>query len=684
MRPFFYPHGVAIFGVSDTTTNLARVIVENLERFQFGGRVFPVGSRKGAVAGREIIVDVDTIHGAANLAVLLVPAAHIPKMLETCAMNGIRHVIIESGGFSELDDNRKTLEDEIRGTASKWDMKIIGPNCFGVSNFEKGLVLPFFILNPRYMKTGGISLISQSGGIVYDTCMLASWENIGLNKLVSVGNKLLLNENDFLDYLIADPGTEIIGLYLENFSDGRRFAAIAASTDKPIIVLKTNRSPAGNEIARFHTTALAGDDLVAEAALKEAGVHRVRNLAEMIDAFKVFNLPPLKGRKLALITRSGGHGVLSADAAYRYGFKLAEFSEGFYASVKAKKINVIRATNPLDVGDIYEINGYSEVLEKALQEKAVDGVAFIVTFSSESDGLKVHRFIENAAHLSRSYEKPVALCMVSNKEQWPAIRTEAHFPLFTDIDHALQALAQSADHFEHREARRSTAKRLERMTRTSQPFEWHGPSRFMGPDESFSLLRSYGIPLPPYEMAENLHDAASCAERIGYPVALKTASPSVLHKTEKKGVALNITDEALLKEAAESMEGERYLVQKMVGPGHEVIVGGKRDREFGHVLLFGLGGIFVEILGDTAIRFVPIGREGAEEMVNAIRGSQILKGFRGAPASDLEALREVVINLSRLLEDHPEIRNLDINPLIVYNEGSGCLVVDAKIEIDGR
>ncbi|MBA4417428.1 MAG: hypothetical protein C0392_05920 [Syntrophus sp. (in: bacteria)] len=682
MRTFFYPEKVAIFGVSDAPSNLARVIVENLERFKFRGKVFPVGSHKGTVAGKDIILDIDEIEDIPDLAVLLVPAARVPEALERCAEKGIHHVIIETGGFSELDDKKKILEADIRRISLMGNMKIIGPNCFGVSNFEKGLVLPFFILKPDYMKTGHISLISQSGGVVYDTCMLASHENLGLNKLISIGNKLLLNENDFLEYLISDPRTRIIGLYLENFSEGRRFVEIAASTDKPIILLKTNRSPAGREIAQFHTTALAGNDLVAEAALKEAGIHRVQNLAEMIDAYKVFTLPPLQGRRLALITRSGGHGVLSADSAHRYGFDLAVFSDTFYNAVKEKKINVIRATNPLDVGDVYQIDAYTGILEKALQEKGVDGVAFIVTFSSESDGSRVQRFIEDAATLTRSYAKPVALCAISNREQWLAIRGTADFPVFTDIDHALHALRKSLDHYDISPLKRVSIQGRLKDTGSQKVSLSSASARFMGPDEAFRLLEGYGLNIPSYGIAETPDGARLLTGKIGFPVALKTASPLILHKTENKGVALNIADEDRLVHSMAAMNSEKYLIQSMVPPGHEVIVGGKRDSEFGHILLFGLGGIFVEVLQDSAIRLVPVDEKTAEEMINEIRGSAILKGFRGKPAADMNALTKALVNISRLLTDHPEIRSLDINPLIVHEEGKGCTVVDVKIETD--
>ncbi len=683
MRRFFYPEGVAVFGVSETPGNLARVIIENFEKFEFKGKVFPIGPRRGTVAGREILTDVAAADGAADLAVLLVPASRIPETLETCGRSGIRHVVIESGGFSELDEGRKTIEDDIQRIASRWDMKIVGPNCFGVSNFDLGLFLGFFVLNPECMKRGRVSIISQSGGIIYDACALASCENVGLSKLASVGNKLLLNENDFLEYFIADPDTDIIGLYLEDFSNGRRFVNIAASTKKPIVVLKTNRSPAGNEIARFHTTALAGDDRVTDAALREAGVHRVQNLAEMIDAFKVFGLPPLKGRRLALITRSGGHGVLSADAAHRYGFELARFSDAFYDSVKKEKINVIRATNPLDVGDIYDIDAYAGVLDNAFQERAVDGAAYIVTFNSEHEVLKVQGFAHNAARLCRIHGKPVVLCIASNREQWLSVRNSVDFPFFTDVDYALRALAFSADHSECAPTRTDLVRRLnETEVGIGQSSARSGYSRFMDPEESFNLLVRYGIPVPSYGTAETAEEAQSVADTIGYPVALKIASPLVLHKTESGGVALNVMDRTSLREAMRDMTADRFFVQKMAPPALEVILGGKRDREFGHVLLFGLGGIFVEVFRDSSIRLLPVDERTVQRMIEEVQGSAILHGFRGKKPADIATLKEIMISVSRILTDHPEIKNLDINPLIVYNEGKGCVAVDAKIEID--
>lgn len=680
MKKFFNPESVVVFGVSDSPSNMARIIVENCDRFAFKGKVYPVGTNTGIVAGRRILVNLDEIEETPDLAVLLVPARFVPQTLDACGEKGIRHIIIESGGFSEFDEGNKALEAEVARIAARWGMKVIGPNCFGVINLHEGVVLPFFVLNPGYMKRGSTSLISQSGGIFYDTCMLASFENVGLSKLVSMGNKLLTNEIDCLRYLVDDESTAVIGLYLENFSDGRELMQVAAETAKPIVCIKANRSPAGEQIARFHTTALAGDDVVADAALRQAGIHRVQNFREMIDCFKVFSLPPLRGKRLAMITRSGGHGVLAADAVHRHGFELARLSEDFFGLVKSRKINVIRMTNPVDVGDVYSLDSYGEIMEKALQETEVDGVAFVATFSSETDGAAVRRAIDHAAELSPRYGKPILFCMVTRRDQWLQMKEATDFPIFTDVDEALKILKISLDHY-GRGTRRVFRKRATQPVPPGDALKHAYRGRSMGVDECFFLLHQYGIAAPDYVVVKTIAAARHAAKQIGYPVAVKIASPEILHKTERGGVALNITNDVDLETVIREIAADAYLVQKMAPAGLEVIVGGKVDREFGPVILFGLGGIFVEVFKDTAIRVAPIDETTAEEMTEEIKGSVLLKGFRGQRRGDIEALRKALVRISTLLTEHPEIINIDINPLIVLEEGQGCVAVDVKIEV---
>jgi acyl-CoA synthetase (NDP forming) len=683
VNTFFYPSSIAVFGISDTPSNLARIIVENLDRFGFAGKIFPVGTKTGKLGNRNILTSINEIEETPDLAVILVPGRFVPDTLMACGQKGIRNVVIESGGFTEFDDGKKVLEEQIQAIARQYGMHVIGPNCFGVINLEAGIVLPFFVLNPSYMKKGSVSLVSQSGGIFYDTCMLASCEGVGLNKLVSIGNKLLTSEIDFLEYLAHDETTSTIGLYLENFTDGRRLMELASRISKPIVCLKANRSPAAIEVARFHTTALAGDDEVAHAALKQAGIHRVQNFREMLDAFKVFGLPLIKGNRLALITRSGGHGVLAGDAAHRHGFVAATLSDGFFDLVKSKKINVIRTTNPVDVGDVYSLNAYGEIIEKALQEKDVDGVAFVATFSAETDGLAMKEALRRTNTLMQRYEKPVVFCMVTNKDQWFPMKEVSDFPTFTDVDEALKALAMSYEHFQNLKKRGHRKKKMSfaRHTSVIQP---SGSSGMLDGARGFSLLREYGITTPECAIVRTSAEATSKAQEMGYPVALKIASPSTLHKTEKGGVVLNIRNVRELRKSFKNMAADSYLLQEMAPAGIEVIVGGKRDREFGPVILFGLGSIFVEVYKDTALRVAPIEETMAEELIGEIKGSALLKGFRGLKPADFQVLVKTLVNISNLLMDHPEITNLDINPLIVLEKGKGCVAVDIKMQVDGQ
>ena len=681
MHKFFYPSSIAIFGVSNTANNLARIIVENLDRFQFAGKVFPVGTKKGKLGKRKILASVNEIEGTPDLAVVLVPGRSVPDTLVACGKKGIRHVIIESGGFTEFDDGKKALEEEIRAITEQYGIQVIGPNCFGVINLDNGVVLPFFVLNPIYMKKGAASLISQSGGIFYDTSMLASCEGVGLNKLISIGNKLLTNEITCLEYLVNDKKTATIGLYLENFTNGRTLMEIAAQTAKPIVCLKANRTPAAEEVARFHTTALAGDDKVADAALEQAGIHRVQNFREMLDAFKVFSIPLIKGNRLALITRSGGHAVLAGDAAHRHGFETAKLSSSFFDLVKSKKINVIRTTNPVDVGDVYSLNVYGEIIEKALQEEKVDGVVFVATFSSETDSLAVEKALQDVARLTPMYGKPIAFCMVTNREQWFPLKEIVDFPVFTDVDDALKALALSLVHYKKRHGQVSSKKMMDfnRHRKTLAPSD---SARMIDPMASFSLLKEYGVQVPDYAIVRTRDEAIMRAREIGYPVAVKIALPQVLHKTETGGVKLNVVNDRDLGRFLRRRQADAYLLQKMVPAGVEVIVGGKRDREFGPVILFGLGGIFVEVFRDIVIRVTPVDITTATEMIDAIKGSKLLKGFRGGKAPDKVALAHVLVNVSKLLTDHLEITSLDINPLIVFEKGQGCIAVDAKIQVE--
>jgi acetyltransferase len=677
MEKFFYPQSVVVFGVSDSANNLGRDILENLDRFGFTGRAYAVGRPGEGPGGRLIYERLEEVPEIPELAVLLIPAPKVAATLELCGRKGVRHVVIETGGFSELGDDRKGLEEEICRVAGLWEIDFIGPNCIGVINTENGLCLPFVPFYPREIGKGSNSFISQSGGLVHEIGRRFAAENMGLNKLVSMGNKLKVNENHLLDFLARDPGTDVIGVYLEDIKDGRKFMDLARGTTKPVMLLKGNASPAGKEIAGFHTSALAGDDGVMEAALKQAGIHRVESMQEMVDCFKIFDLPLLRGPNLALMSRSGGQAVLLADGAHRHGFALAKLPEALFARVKEQaKAGVVRNTNPLDLGDVFDESFYLEVLRMALEDPGVDGVVFF--FDSPLESPMPAEILGGVERLCRLYQKPVVFCMIPFWEGWFELKYACPFPFFTDPETAMKGLRRSLDHFRKKNRSVREAHPVPEATDPSKPL-----TRIASAAETLALVHACGVPVVEYEQVRNKDEGVKAARRLGYPVVLKRIEPFVLHKTEAGALRLDIQNDEDLERAFVDMPADEYLVQKMAPGGVETIIGGKQDPAFGPVVLFGLGGIFVEILKDVTMRIAPIDEKTALEMIEDVKGAALLKGSRGTAVADTGSLSKALASVSRLLVDHPEVLSIDINPLRVFDQGRGCLALDVKIEYAG-
>ena len=683
MRKLFYPESVVVFGVADSETNWARTIVKNLENLGFKGSIYAVGREGDILNGRKILSGPDAIEGNPDLAVFLIPAHSIPDAMEACGKKGIRYAVVESSGFNEYEGEGSQSKQKIMEASRKWGIRFVGPNCIGIINMENGLATPFVPLDVANMKKGSVSIASQSGGVIWDALHLFSWEDIGFNKLISMGNKLDLNENDYLEYLSSDPGTSTIALYLENITDGRRLMSLARETDKPVIVLKANIGSSSHQIAQFHTAALAGDDEVADMALRQAGLHRVQSMQEMVDCIKIFSLPLLRGPNLAIFGRSGGYAVLLADAVHHYGFKLAKLSDAFFDMVrKETKSGVIRLTNPLDLGDVVNIDFYIKLVEKVLQEKTVDGLVFGQMNVMKGDIESTRRLICAAKEISIQYGKPVVFRMMSREKRFLSLS-----PIFVDSDHSLKALSKSLNHFKELQNRKKyKGSELIKPVRGSK-----NSMKIRNFGEVFDLLRAYRLPVVDYQVVKDLKEALEAAKKIGYPVALKTASMDILHKTEFGGVRLNLFGPDDLKKGFRKMDFAvkkirkantgPFIIQKMAPSGREVIIGGRHDPEFGPVILFGLGGTFVELLKDVSMRVAPINERIAREMIRETKGFSLLKGFRGESPADILFLTKFLVRASRLLVDYPEIKNLDINPFIVLEKGQGGLIIDAKMEI---
>jgi len=696
MKEFFYPSSVAVIGVSNSPDNLGRNIISNLIEYQFNGRFYAVGPKGGVLFGQKIFPNLEAIDDRIDLAVILTPAMTVREILKQCGEKGIKRVVIESGGFREFAQDRARVEKEILELVAFYGIRFIGPNGIGTINLENGLCLPFMVMH-RDMRPGHISILAQSGGVGLSYMGFLASENIGINKFVSMGNKLNVNENDLLEFLIEDPGTEIICLYLEGISEGRRMMEIIGRSNKPILVHKSNIGPVSAQIAFSHTAALLSDNNVVEAALKQAGAVRVNDFEETINYLKILTLPRLKGNRLAVVSRSGGHAVVAADSCSKYGFHLPNFPEAFFEEIeKHFRASVIKLSNPLDLGDLFDLPVYVQIVEETIRREDIDGLILIHVYRAEKEIEGSRKLIQKAEELSLRYQKPVAVCIFA--EEWEIAYIKKHFtmPIFLSPEKATQAL-----HLSHS----LTQQKIQGLSGDDLPAAIHrqavipilararAEGRPLYLFEGLEVLGHYGFPVIPFAQTSTLAETLQKGEELGFPLAMKLAIPYIAHKFDVGAVILQIKNpkelEAAyyqLQEAVQRELGEldyfTVVLQKMSTKGREIILGGKQDPNFGPVMLFGIGGIYVEVIGDVVLRVAPINRTEARAMIREIKGIKLLQGVRGLKPSDLEAVVEALLALSRLLLDFPEIAEIDINPIMVYENGKGCQVLDVRMALE--
>ena len=685
MEQLFYPKSVVVIGVSESPDNLAKNIVENLFEFQFKGEIILVGKRKGVLFGREICTSIEDIKEGIDVAVILTPAPTVPDILEACGRKKIHWAIVETGGFSEYSEEGAQLEKEAIQTAKKWGIRIAGPNGVGLINVDNGFVVPFIKLKRDPVFKGKVSILAQSGGVAVTYFNLLSSANVGISKIVSMGNKLDLDEIDYLRYLIRDPETEIIGLYLESIGKGQELMDIVRSTSKPIVLHKANIGEGSHQIAKLHTAALANDDQVVDAALKQADVVRTKDFRSFINAVKILSLPTMKGNNLVILSRSGGIATVAADSAERYGFRIFPLTDRFQRRIHSFfRAKVIQPTNPIDLGDLFDFDLYTKILQHVLKIKGVDGILFQHGAAS-AEKEPSRRLIQTIKEFSFRYKKPVALCYLSEEEELAFIKRTLDYPIFTEPEDALTALAVARNHYRKLNILKKKPPNYTVDRRRVKNLFQRAKRRKRDPllPEALEVLQAYGILVGDYQVIYRKEDLKKVMKMMEGPLAFKVVSPEISHKSDVGGVVLNINQLSNAEKAYDQIEKlsrrDSYgiLVQKMVSDGKEVILGTKRDLSFGPVVLFGLGGIYVEVLKETSLRVAPINRSEAEEMIAELKASAILKGIRGERASDVNALVENLLRLSQLMMDFPEIEGIDINPMMVLEKGA--VAVDARI-----
>jgi acyl-CoA synthetase (NDP forming) len=696
MKKFFYPKSIAVAGASPNEDRISNVIVANLLEMGYEGEVFPVGKRGGQILGLPIYLSLEEIPKTVDLLVIMVPASAVPALLKDAGKIGIDRAVIITDGFNESGEDGVRLAREIKAIAGKCSIRFIGPNCQGVICSSSGVCVPFAHLFRHQVKKGGVSIVSQSGSIGWMGTSELSYEIDGISKIASIGNKLDVDELELLEYLIEDQETKIIVLYLESFSDGRGLFELARNSHKPIIVFKSNISGKDSKIAFSHTAALASDDRITNAALAQAGILRAYNFRDMIQMCKALYLPLVKGPNLAIMASSGGLALIGEDTVQRENLRLAELPEYLLQEIaNMGKWKRRSTTNPIDLGGFFDNLDIISVVDRVLSLQEVDG-AVLSTFNTGPyhAPLTGSEFVDNIERISRTQSKPIAMHLVSDQAPLAEIKSSKNFPVFDTLEDAVGALSTQWKYRKILRRIRSPYRVLEKEKKKALEILAKTANRSQYPSDltAMELAGAYGIRCEMPIMAVNLEEARLKAAEIGYPLVMKLTSPDISHKTDVGGVKVNIKDDMelgsafieIMREAKTRVAGAQIdgvMLQKMIFGGIELIMGGKVDRDFGPVIMFGMGGVLTETLRDVSFRLAPIHREESYEMIEETEGFSLLKGVRGEKAYDIPSLAESLERLSILMSDFPEIVELDLNPIKLFENGQGLIAVDGRVRV---
>jgi len=691
----FNPSSIAVIGASEDRRKVGHVIFKNLIEQGFKGKVYPVNVKRKEILGRKCYSSVKDIPDKIDLAIIAIPAKGVLPVIKDCADQGVKGVVVITAGFREIGGEGIQLEKEITKIVKEAKMKMVGPNCLGVINTFNNMNATFA---PNLPPSGRVSFFSQSGALGVALIDWAIENDFGFNKFVSLGNKADLNETDFLEYFGNDPDTDVILGYIEDIKDGKRFLEIAQKVAKikPVIIIKSGSTEAGARAASSHTGALAGSDRALTEAFKKAGIIRVngiKELFEMAEIFKVKKLP--KGNRLLVITNAGGPGIIAADTADRLGIRLDPMSKSSIEAIVDKLPPTASLYNPIDVIGDATSERYKVVLEQAIKDEVVDGICVILTPQAVTDTENVAKEIININKIS---EKPIFTCFIGGKKVKSAVKIlkSQQIPCYSDPSVAINSYRKLIDFSIIKSKKEPEIPKIEILPENKEKVKLilevleNAGVTSIGDENTTEILSLYGFNFPKKALARTPEEAVEIAEKIGYPVVLKVSSPNILHKTDVGGVKLN------LKNAEEVYNGfvditlnvKRFMssayikgvmVYEMVTDGKEVILGVSYDKTFGHMIMFGLGGIYVEVLKDVSFRITPVSKEEAYEMIEEIKGSKILEGVRGEPPYDKENIVDKILRLSQLVTDFPIIKEVDINPYVVKHKGG--IALDARMII---
>lgn len=692
----FSPRSIAVIGASTREGSVGRAIFSNILLNKYNGIMYPVNPKAKGILGVKCYHNIMEIPDNVDMAIVIVPRDIVPAVVKECGKKGVKIIVVISAGFKEIGGEGEVIERKVKEIVNRYSMSLIGPNCFGVINTSSDVSL-----NATFSRTiprkGNIGFVSQSGALCAAILDYAKSEYIGFSKFVSMGNKADIMENDLLLMLKDDPDTDVILMYIEDLVNGREFIKIAReiTSKKPILVIKSGRTPQGARAASSHTGSLSGSDDVYNAIFAQCGVLRVETMEELFGYGKAFAKQPLpKGRRMAIITNAGGPGIITTDACVRYNLELSTFQKSTTKKLRTKLPPAANISNPVDVlGDANTVR-YKTALNSILKDSNVDGVIVILTPTAFTDIKEIARLIANT---SSKYDKPVLCSFMGlfDVSEGIMILEENNIPHYSFPEVTARALSNMCDYSWWLERPRTAVRKFKAdkkaVSRIINKAKREKRS-FLLEQEALNVFKAYGLPVVDSAMVTNEDDAVKAAERFGYPVVMKIASPDILHKFDVKGVRLNLKNEndvvnsyreivANVRSHKPNAKISGMTVQKMIEDGKEAIIGMNRDVHFGPLLMFGLGGVYVEAIKDVTFRLAPIRTLGAIRMIKSIRAYKILEGARGEEPSDIDAIAECLERISQLVVDIEDILELDINPLIVFSKGNGCKVVDARIII---
>ena len=696
MKELFEPSCIAIIGAAREETKIGHIVLKNLIDSGFPGKLFPINPKSSEILGLKSFGSILDIPGPVDMAVICVPNEYVPDVVENCGRKGVNAVIIITAGFKEMGKEGAELERRVAEIRLRYGMRILGPNCLGVINTHAKMNATF---TKNYPRSGPIAITSQSGAICSTLLDWSSEVKVGFSKFISVGNKVDIDEADLLEYLRDDPMTKVIGMYIEGTERGIDFMRQAALTSmtKPVIVLKSGRTSSGAKAASSHTGALSGSDKVYEAALSQSGTIRVKTLEEMLDLLLVFaNLPPLKPGGVAIVTNAGGLGVLAADSCGDYGLSMVTFSPETIQKLKSNLPEEANLYNPVDVIGDADAKRYEFAIRTVMDDPSVSSVLVLLAPTDLVDIASVANLL---AGFANKEIKPLVATFVGGVDAMKGVHIlrQAGVPHYESPDRSVRALSAMTEYQKSLNAKTKTqTMKVEgNVTMVRELLDQvKAEGRLsLSESEGKAILKAYGIPVPFEGVARTEEEAVQLADKIGYPVVLKIESRDISHKTDVGGVVVGVVsaDEvrkqfSLLLSKVSSMAPRARIggasVQQMLS-GREVIIGMVRDDSFGPVITFGLGGIFVEVMKDVTQRIAPLSNEDIDDMIHSIKAYTILTGARGKRPADIAALKDVINRMAQIAQDFPEISELEINPVIVMDEGQGVNAVDALVTIKG-